>query len=225
MAKPLQKGKNAMNTYHPQTGKFLAALAQNIPQEISGDVMQGWIENPKALQSALRAALCPPTEMAEPEIKVWKRIKLGTGLKIADDFRKAIKDNDLRLGDWGNNILGKPEFIAATEPAEVDLVVMSVKDLGFKRATRYDQICARAKELGLELCPAEVGPQLRLQYLDQPKDEWLIIAMEAIRDSSGGLSVFRVGHGDDGRWLSAGCGAPGSTWYPGSQFVFVFPRK
>lgn len=216
-----------MTTYHPQTGKFLAALAQNVPQEISGDVMQGWIDNPKALQKALRVALCPPTEASEPEkpkapdIKVWKRIKLGTGLKTADEFRKAIADNDLRIGDWGSDILGKPEFTAATEPAEVDLVVMSVKDLGFKRITRYDAICARAKELGLELCPAEVGPQLRLQYLDQPKNEWLIIAMEAIRASNGYLFVFHVEHDDDGRWLDASYGYPDNLWYPDDQFVFV----
>lgn len=159
------------------------------------------------------------------EISVWKTIKLGTGLKTADEFRKAIADNDLRLGDWGSNILGKPEFTAATEPSEVNLVRMSVKDLGFKGNARFAEICARGKELGLELCPSEVGPQLRLQYLDQPKNEWLIIAMEAIRDSQGLLDAFGVGHVDEGRWLNACYGHPDSTWNPDYQFVFVLPRK
>lgn len=127
-----------------------------------------------------------------PELKVWRRIKLGTGLKTADDFRGALKTNDLRIGDWASDILGKPAFTAAEQESEVDLVRMSVKDLGFKGNARFDEICARAKELGLELCPAEVGPQLRLQYLDQPKNEWLVIAMEAIRDSGGNLFVFYV---------------------------------
>jgi hypothetical protein len=45
-------------TYDRQTAKFLAVMAENIP-EISGERMQGWIENPKALQIALRGALCP----------------------------------------------------------------------------------------------------------------------------------------------------------------------
>ncbi|MDP3997721.1 MAG: hypothetical protein Q8P73_04450 [bacterium] len=156
-----------------------------------------------------------------PKLKVWRRIKLGTGLKTADDFRQAIKDNDLRLGDWASDILGKEAFTVAIEEQEVDLVVMSVKELGFKGNARFDQICARAKELGLELCPAEVGPQLRLQYLDQPKNEWLIIAMEAIRDSDGHLGVFDVEHVDDGRWLRAGGGDPVSVWYPDDRFVFV----
>ena len=48
---------------------------------------------------------------------------------------------------------------------------------------RYDRICTCAIEIGLELCPVEVGPQLRLQYPIQPCSEQLTIATEAIRDS------------------------------------------
>lgn len=160
-----------------------------------------------------------------PALQVWRTLKLGTGLKTADDFRKAIGDNDMRLRDEGSDILEKPEFTAATEPCEVDLVVMSVKDLGFKGDARYDQICAKAKELGLDLCPAEVGPQLRLQYSDQKRGERLIIAMETIRGSHGDLGVFSVGHGGSGRWLGAYVGNPDSVWYPNDQFVFVSRKK
>ncbi len=222
-----------MTTYHSQTGKFVAAIAQNLPQDISDDVMQGWIENPKALQNVLRSALCPPTETAEfealrvTEIKAWKQIKLGIGLGTADGFRKAIINSGLRISDWAIDMLANKAFTAAIKEQEIDLVVMSVKELGFKRITRYHQICARAKELGLELCPAEVGPQLRLQYLDQPKNEWLVIAMmEGIRDSSGhGLFTFCVGHNQDGRWLRVEHGYYDCAWDLNEQFVFVLPRK
>ncbi len=52
------------NTYDRQTAKFIATLIQNIP-DMPGDVMQGWIENPKALQKALGETLCP--QQAEPK--------------------------------------------------------------------------------------------------------------------------------------------------------------
>lgn len=46
------------NTLHRQTGKFISAIAANLP-EVSADVMQGWINNPKALQKVLNEALNP----------------------------------------------------------------------------------------------------------------------------------------------------------------------
>ena len=150
---------------------------------------------------------------------VWKTIKLGT-LKNADEFRKALKKDGFKIGDWGNDIIGKPAFTVASTEEEIQLVNVSVADLGFKNGATYKDICAKAKELGLELCPNEVGPQLRLQYKDQPKGEYLRIAMEPITDSDGDLHIFRVGHGDDDLWLHGLNGYSDRFWYANSRFVF-----
>ena len=40
-------------TYDSQTAKFIATVCQNMP-ELSGDIMQGWIENPKGLKKFLK---------------------------------------------------------------------------------------------------------------------------------------------------------------------------
>jgi len=164
-------------------------------------------------------------EVRPVEHKVFKTIKLGTGLKTADDFRKAIRDSGMQIGDWANEILGKPAFTAATEETEIDLVAKSVAELGFKdRATR-EQIYNRAKEIGLDLCPVEVGPQLRLQYKDQSNGEWLVVATEPIAGSGGGLGLFGVGRDGSGLWLHGCCGRPGTIWYAGFRFVFARPRR
>ena len=155
-----------------------------------------------------------------PVLKVWKTIKIGGGITNGKGLCSELEKKDFRIGDWARDMLLQPAFIVAAEETEVDLVVMSVADLGFKNGARYDQICARAIELGLELCPAEVGPQLRLQYPGQPRGEWLLVAMEAIRDSDGSLRIFSVGHDEDGRWLYGSCGNPDSLWRAGRQFVF-----
>lgn len=156
---------------------------------------------------------------------LWKTIKLGVGLATVDDFCNAFSTSGLRCSQGAIYMLSKSEFAVAGKFTEVDLVVVSGRDLGFEANMRYAQICARAKELGLELCPAEVGPQLRLQHLDQPNGEQVVIAMEAICDSYGYLNVFCLEHDDSGRWLVAYYGNPGSIWYPDSEFVFVLPRK
>ena len=160
-------------------------------------------------------------KVAEKVFAPWMTIKLGTGLKDADAIRKAIADEGGRISDWANDILGQPAFTVATEETEVELVVVSVAELGFKDGAKYSDICERAKQLGLALCPPEVGPQLRLQYKDQPKGEWLRIAMEPITVSGGNLEVFLVEHDDDGLWLYSDDGLPGSFWYGFSRFVFV----
>jgi hypothetical protein len=158
----------------------------------------------------------------ERVFQVWKTIKLGTGLKTAKDFRRALTDGGYRIGNWGDDILGKPAFTANETETEADLVVVSVEELGFKDGATRADIYNRAKELGLELCPSEVGPQLRLQYKDQPKGEWLLIAMEPIAVSDGRLTVFDVEHVGDGLWLDCH-GRPDRFW--GADYRWVFLRR
>lgn len=206
-----------MSNFHSQTAQFIATVAQNLP-EMSSDIMQGWIENPKELQKFL-LDLCPTVNGSIPEFKVFKTIKLGTGLKTAYDFRKSFEDNGFAIDDCANDILCKPAFTVATEETELDLVVISVAELGFKNAAPREEIYARGDERGLDLCPAEVGPQLRLQYKDQPNGE-LFVAMEPITGSIGYLSLFRVERSASTLLLSCYSASPACVWGTGTRFVF-----
>ncbi len=153
----------------------------------------------------------------------WKTIKLGTGIKDGAGFRRAIKSAKMKIDDLAaGDILDKPEFIVSKEPIELDLVLVTVAELGFKHSTAFYNICAEADKLGLGLCPAEAGPQLRLQYIDQPNDECVAIAMHPIWDSYSDLDVFSVGCDVcGGRWLRTCDGRPLSVWGPGHRLVFV----
>lgn len=152
------------------------------------------------------------------DFKIWRTIKLGTGLKTNDDFWYALHDKGFHCSA---DIIFKP-FMIATKEAKVDLVKITGTELGFGNDVRQEQIYQRARELGLELCPAEVGPQLRLQYRNQPKKESIIVAMEPIinTDSDGRPYLFMV---DGATQLNAIRGNidfdPTYTW------VFVRPRK
>lgn len=162
-----------------------------------------------------------PTPVPEPRsFPAWKTIQLGRH-KTVDGYRQSFKDTGMNVSNWGNDILGKTPL--APEPVDIDLVAVSGADLGFTRQTRRDEIYSRALELGLKLCPPEVGPALREQYQDQSKGEWRLIAMEPIADSDGRLRVFGVERGGDGRWLSASDGRPGGGWDP--EGVWVFSRS
>jgi hypothetical protein len=74
------------------------------------------------------------------------------------------------------------------------------------------------------LCPAEVAPQLRLQYPDQPPGEFLRIAMAPIATNRGDVG-FVVGNGGLGLLLIGADGRPHRVVSPMVRFVFVHPGE
>ena len=65
-----------------------------------------------------------------------------------------------------------------------------------KQQEQDPDIIARAKEIGLFPCPAEVGPALRLQYIDQQAAEDLCVIMEPIDGE-----MFEIIHGSSGLFI------------------------
>lgn len=156
---------------------------------------------------------------------IWKTIKIGTGPKTAGDFTKAIKKKKMIIDKFGADILNRSKLTTAKREKEIDLVMLTLAQLGFKNGAELNKIYAKAKKLGLKLCPPEVGPQLRLQYIDQPKGEWVVFGMKPIRDSEGNLCVFGVGCDDFEQLWLGGFFNPEPIWKAGSRWAFVYPRK
>ncbi|KKR10483.1 MAG: hypothetical protein UT37_C0001G0038 [Parcubacteria group bacterium GW2011_GWA2_39_18] len=52
----------------------------------------------------------------------------------------------------------------ARVPVNLKLVTASSADLGLPNYARFKKVVAKAKEFGLDLCPAEAAPQLLLQH-------------------------------------------------------------
>lgn len=134
-----------------------------------------------------------------------------------EDFNRSLREPDPKQPDWKKWKIKSPE--------EAVLIQLRVKDLGFLDRATTDQIYARAEELGLELCPPEVGPQFRLQYVNQPMNEFVYVGMKQIADSDGDPYVFRVARGDDGSWLYDFWAKPTIEWNTGVQFVFRLRKK
>lgn len=155
-----------------------------------------------------------------PDKKVFLReLEFDPTIKNSQSAEKMLIKKDYGISDWAKDILKKTKF--SGEKKSLKLVSFLVGNLGFPDGATTTEIFAKAKELGLELAPAEVGPQLRLQYADQPMNEYLYIAMEQITDSDGYPLVFYVGRSADGAWLYAYLAYPDDRWNADSRFVFV----
>ncbi|MFH1451015.1 MAG: hypothetical protein ABIF89_00170 [bacterium] len=164
-------------------------------------------------------------EEAESQLKVWKTIRLGTGLRTVDDFHRALGNAGFGTDFWTRDILSKPTFMVATREIEVDLVKVTPARLGLRKGARRNLIYERAKDFGLELCPPEVGPQLCLQYQSQPDDKPLHIGMESIIGPNDNQFVFGIHYSSSKFRLATFCGYPSYFWRASSCWVFCLPRK
>ena len=160
-----------------------------------------------------------------PDFPVWKRITLGTH-KGVSAVRDALDAHNIRIGESADEILGRPAFRFSKIRTPLDLVVVTAIDLGFAPGSRsLAEIYRRAAQLGLELCPPEAAPQLRLEYLNQPIGEFLHVAMAPVATYSGALVDLTVGNGGAGLILIGGDGSPDLMLHSSVKFVFVRPTR
>jgi hypothetical protein len=114
----------------------------------------------------------------------------------------------------------KKESPEAKATERIDTVRLTVNDLGFPNGATVKEIYAKANELGLELCPPQVGPERHLKYVDQPAGEWELIAMEPIPLPDGHPYVFYLERNGVGLWLDGDFAEPGNRWHADSRVVF-----
>ena len=160
-----------------------------------------------------------------PESSI-KKMEAEIGGKTKKELMKEMEKNKVWISNYAKSMIDNPDFTTSKKQEHLNLVRISVKDLGFPNGAKTDKIYKKAQGLGLELCPAEVGPQLRLQYLDQPNGDWFYIGMKQISDSDGDPSVFDVFRNGDGRLeLSDIDASPDRRWSGSNEFVFSLSRK
>jgi len=187
---------------------FLAELGESGESRDEG-ISQAQIE-------ALSEALGIPQEELEKRIST-----IEVGGKSGEELISEIERAGMKVGDHAKSILKSPEFVPGEKPEQTTLVRLTVADLGFTKGATLKEIYTKAKELGLELCPPDTGPHLRLQTPEQPLERASFVAMNPIADSHGALSLFLVAHGRGARWLSSDWGSPERLCYPEDEFVFA----
>ena len=95
------------------------------------------------------------------------------------------------------------------------------------------EILARAGGLGLGLCPPELGPWLRLEYLDQPEGNAgqparpglapagaITIVSAALVEDDGFPKGFYLRRSDGVPWLRGYRSGPAHVWSPDDRLIF-----
>ena len=155
-----------------------------------------------------------------PESKI-RRSTIEIGGKTAKQLEAELEKGGNKVNDYAKHMLNSKEFKSQKKSEQADLVRLKVMDLfNDNSAHTTDDIYKKAEKFGLELCPAEVGPHYRLQYTNQPVDEWFLIAMKQISGPGGYPGVFRLGRDAGGVWLYDGWAGPAGEWLPRFEVVF-----
>src|SRR5215472_1744054 len=154
--------------------------------------------------------------------QIWRTITLGTYSGV-DTYRRALDSAGIKIGNAADEILGRPAFPYTGMKTDVELALLSAADLGVESESSLSDLYKRAKQAGLELCPAEVAPQLRLDYRNQPLGEALNIAMEPVATHSGEPTILALVNFGTGLALIGSDGRSEfmvpRTW----RFVFALP--
>jgi hypothetical protein len=155
---------------------------------------------------------------------IWRTTTLGSH-KGVDSYRDALDAAKMKIGDAADEILGRPAFQYVREKTEVELTLVSAAELGVETESSLSDLYQRATQLGLALCPPEVGPQLRLDYREQPVGESLLIAMEPVKTYYGEPTILSLMNFGTGLALVGSNGRPESMVSGYLRFVFALPKR
>jgi len=159
-----------------------------------------------------------------PEGKI-RRQGIEIGGKTKEQLQSELEQAGVNITSYAKDMMENPDFTTLPVAQTLDTVRLKVGDLGLSGYPTTDKVYKRAQELGLYLCPAEVGPQYRLQNTDQPMEEWFYVGMKQITDSDGRPDVFRLGRDEGGLWLSGRWARPDDKWSPNYEFVFSLRKS
>jgi hypothetical protein len=178
------------------------------------------LKNHLTLKTAPSAKTPPVVVKSAFAVPVWRTIAVGTS-KNSFALLNALDAAGCGIGDSAEEILARPAFTVGTSKTTVELFSVSAAELGFRTDTAsLADIYARAQQLGFGLAAAEVAPQLRLQYFDQPMGE-LLIGMEPIKTWKGEPVILAVANGGAGLVLIGRDGSADAEVPVASRFLFV----
>ena len=165
---------------------------------------------------------------------VPKEVRVGGVDKL--ELIRALREHNVRLNEAAEDLFEDRRFVPLGRRAVVEIAFVSVAGLGFRDGATYERLVRRALDSGLVESPLEMGPQLRLQFPNQPEGSAGFPATEH-RAPHGSVTVasspldgsdetpkgFYLRRIDGVLWLRGYRSWPGHIWSP--EDVFVFSRR
>ena len=165
---------------------------------------------------------------------IARTVVIGGQTKV--ELVERLARSGVEINESGKILFASDRFITSHVPTQLTTVELSVRDLGFPRGATLSEVYASAWRVGLRSCPLELGPHLRLQFLDQPEGfvgqpVWkhrappgsLTIASEVLSDDDEFPKGFYLRRIQGTPWLRGYRCGPEHVWDPDDRMLFAEP--
>lgn len=167
---------------------------------------------------------------------------LPTNVRIGglekSELRLTLLSRGFQLNAAAEALFEDPRFSTSAAPTSIAIVARSVADLGFAEGATYGDLLARAHSRGLAECPLELGPRLRLVYLEQPDGGALsagvrgrapplalTIASAPLDETEETPKGFYLRKAEGVAWLRGYRSWEGHLWSPEDVFIFAVEHE
>lgn len=154
--------------------------------------------------------------------------------ELLEQLRRA----GVELNEAGRVLFAHDGFTTHDQASRLTTIELSVANLGCSTGANMAHIHERAARLGLSLCPLELGPHLRLQYLDQAEGATgqppsrhrappgsLTVASPALAPDDETPKGFYLRRMEGVLWLRGYRSGPEHLWSPEDRLVFCLPQN
>lgn len=143
-----------------------------------------------------------------------------------------IRTQGVQLNRAAELLFEDPRFVASVDCRVMRLRYLCPADLGYPHGASYPEIVLRAAAQGCVECPLELGPHLRLQFLDQAEEvapstkgcappgsiTIASVPLDATEETPKGFYLRRAA---GVLWLRGYWSPLDHLWGPGDRFVFA----
>ncbi len=154
-------------------------------------------------------------------MKIWKKIN-KIDFSDTKECLLNLKNKNYKVSPWIENIFdnNKLNYFEINYP--INLVRVSLNDLGFKKHTELKNVYLKIKDMGLELVPPQIALFSRFLYDDQPTGEWLRFAtpLKSMIDSDGVPHLPKLGKALNFYFVETYWAYENAVFHSHNEFVF-----
>lgn len=165
-----------------------------------------------------------------------RQVLIGGASKA--ELLSRLQAAQVQVNPIAHALFADDRFTTTAAASALEVAFVTVEKLGLGTGATFGRIIECAAAAGLSLCPLELGPHLRLQFMDQAEGSVgqpasqrcapagaVTIASAPLCDDDETPKGFYLRRIEGALWLRGYRSWPGHVWSPADVFVFAVDAK